>query len=64
MTKSGEGYAKPARIVPWAWDDPWAGHAITEGSARAEAYYAQQMHDAAMRDRLDDFMNQPKRTPQ
>jgi hypothetical protein len=55
-----EGSSLVGHTVPWTYNDPWAGHAITPGTARAELYYAKQMHDAAMSGRLDQFMEMSK----
>lgn len=45
----------PARIRKWNWEDPWNGAGLTEGAIRAQSLYAKEMHDAAMRGRLEFF---------
>ena len=49
-----------ARIAPRYYDDRYSDPDITPGGAKAAAYYAQQMHDAAMRGRLAEFLDEGK----
>lgn len=58
---SGIGVPERTR---WPFDDRWGGAAITEGSARAQALYAQQMYNAAMRGHLLQFAIDTERKSQ
>jgi hypothetical protein len=53
------GVSEHSHIRKWNWDDPWNGAALTEGAIRAQSLYAKEMHDAAMRGRLE-FFDPPK----
>lgn len=50
-------------IVPWPYTDKWAGHEITEEAARKQADYALEMHEAARRGQLQQFIDTNKRKP-